>query len=246
MKDSAKGVKITSTYLRYGIVPVRGLANAPEGGKSMRVAVLFDDAKIAQELTYDPVNRRFFGARGWYKARGASVGDFVFVETVKAGELYRLRILPALASFSEAASESESLDSVKRSKKKGRVDAITGEPINYRGLVYAPINEMGVVLLFGMLYNELGMIVESVQTSFPDAVVRRFNGRGWVKESVEFEYESANFRAHGHPPEECDMIVCWRHNWRGCPTDVEVCELSRFVRELPADAIDKINEKAAR
>lgn len=58
---------------------------------------------------------------------------------------------------------------------------------------------------------------------------------------MEFEYLSANFRTHGHLPEECDIIICWRHNWDDCPRDLEVCELFRFIGELPADAVDKIN-----
>jgi len=33
---------------------------------------------------------------------------------------------------------------------------------------------------------------------------------------------------HMHPVAECDLIVCWRHNWEGCP--VEVLELGRVVR----------------
>ena len=36
---------------------------------------------------------------------------------------------------------------------------ILGEKINFRGLVHAPVNELGVVYLFGMISEELGFEV---------------------------------------------------------------------------------------
>jgi hypothetical protein len=43
-----------------------------------------------------------------------------------------------------------------------------GDPIDFRGLRHAPVNEDGVVLLFGMVARELGYLVEAVQAGFPD------------------------------------------------------------------------------
>lgn len=43
-----------------------------------------------------------------------------------------------------------------------------GEPIDFRGLRHAPINEQGVVYLFGMVSRELGFSVEALQQGFPD------------------------------------------------------------------------------
>jgi hypothetical protein len=43
-----------------------------------------------------------------------------------------------------------------------------GEPLDFRGLRYAPINEQGVVYLFGMVSRELGFLIESVRTDYPD------------------------------------------------------------------------------
>ncbi|HET8925688.1 MAG TPA: hypothetical protein VFN26_22080, partial [Candidatus Acidoferrum sp.] len=42
-----------------------------------------------------------------------------------------------------------------------------GHPIDFRGLRHEPVNEQGVVLLFGMVAKELGYIVEAVQSGFP-------------------------------------------------------------------------------
>ncbi|HKV95245.1 MAG TPA: hypothetical protein VJW20_22055 [Candidatus Angelobacter sp.] len=43
---------------------------------------------------------------------------------------------------------------------------------------------------------------------------------------MSFEYESKNFVLHGHDPKKC-VIVCWRHNWKECPAEIEVIELCR-------------------
>jgi len=48
-----------------------------------------------------------------------------------------------------------------------------GEPIEFRGLRYAPLNEQGVVYLFGMLSKQLGFIIEVVRNDFPDCEGKR-------------------------------------------------------------------------
>lgn len=37
---------------------------------------------------------------------------------------------------------------------------------------------------------------------------------------IEFEYRSRNFREHRHDPADCDLIVCWEHDWPGAPVEV--------------------------
>jgi hypothetical protein len=49
---------------------------------------------------------------------------------------------------------------------------------------------------------------------------------------IQFEYESRNFRDHGHPALGCDVVVCWRHNWPDCPPAIEVVELASVVKTL--------------
>jgi hypothetical protein len=95
----------------------------------------------------------------------------------------------------------------------------------------APMNELGVVFLFGMVAAELGFQVESLQGKFPDCEAKREVVKGkWQRSRIEFEYESKNFHLHGHDPKGCDVIVCWRHNWKDCPEELEVIELCRVVR----------------
>jgi hypothetical protein len=108
--------------------------------------------------------------------------------------------------------------------------AVMGEPFDRSPMTNAPVNELGVMVLFGMVAAGLGLQVESVQGKFPDCMAKRQVAPGkWQHLRIEFEYESKNFRLHGHDPKGCDMIVCWRHNWKECPAEIEVVELSRLV-----------------
>jgi hypothetical protein len=104
-----------------------------------------------------------------------------------------------------------------------------GEFINFRSLQHAPINEQGVVFLFGMVAHDLGFVIERVQTGYPDCEAKRRvkGGRGYERVRIEFEFRSSNFN---HQPEGCDLIVCWEHNWSECP--IEVLELRSAIRSL--------------
>lgn len=108
-----------------------------------------------------------------------------------------------------------------------------GNPIDFRGLRHEPVNEDGVVFLFGMVAKELGYMVEAVQAGFPDCEAKRQIDAGkWQRVRIEFEFESRNFRDHGHPYDGCDIIVCWRHNWLDCPPHLEIVELVSVIKFL--------------
>jgi hypothetical protein len=101
--------------------------------------------------------------------------------------------------------------------------------------MHEPVNEQGVVFLFGMVARELGYIVEAVQGGFPDcAAKRKISYRQWQPVEIEFEYESKNFVDHAHDPKKCDVIVCWIHDWADCPEELEVLELSEEIKTLKA------------
>ena len=115
---------------------------------------------------------------------------------------------------------------------------IFGNPSPFRWLRHEPMNEQGVVFLFGMLAKELGYLVENVQKGFPDCEALRPVAPGrWQRVSIEFEYESKNFREHGHPANGCDVIVCWRRNWDECPRHLEVVELARVLKSLAGEQV---------
>ncbi len=126
----------------------------------------------------------------------------------------------------------------------------SGPPLAFRAMAAAPVNEMGVVLLFGMVAGELGYAVEAIGTAFPDCAAKRLVadgptrsgkadevGRGadarWEPVRIEFEYRSRSFLYHAHDADDCDVIVCWQHDWPDCP--LEVLELSAVVAALQGE-----------
>src|SRR5574341_2004066 len=95
------------------------------------------------------------------------------------------------------------------------------------------MNEQGVVFLFGMVAKELGYMVEVVQAGFPDCEAKRQVGPNkWQPVRIEFEFQSKDFREHGHREDGCDVIVCWHHNWSECPAHLEVVELKSVIKSL--------------
>ena len=106
-----------------------------------------------------------------------------------------------------------------------------GVVINFRGLTYAPVNEQGVVFLFSKINDDLGIKIESIQEAFPDASgIDYRSGRDvGLRKRIEFEFLSSNY---DHPPDGCDIIVCWVHDWKDCPDTIEVIELKSELSKL--------------
>jgi len=112
-----------------------------------------------------------------------------------------------------------------------------GEPIepNFRGMAYAPINEQGVVYLFGMVSRDLKFRVEAVRAPYPDCIAKEQiceKPERWRAVRIEFEYLSSNFK---HRPEGADLIVCWEDDLaaRGKKPPLRVIELKSAIRYLP-------------
>lgn len=102
---------------------------------------------------------------------------------------------------------------------------VVGERIDLPILNYAPLNEMGVILLFGYYLKDLGFShLEEIRAGFPDAIgMQKIDDKRYRRVRIEFEFHSRSFQLHNHPLEGCDIIVCWEHDWKDCP--IEVIEL---------------------
>jgi len=109
---------------------------------------------------------------------------------------------------------------------------VYGRPLLCAELAHEPLTELGVVFVFGILARRLGFVVHRIQPDFPDCEAVREVARGqWQRVRIEFEYESRNFLRHRHGKNQCDLIICWRHNWPECPAHLEVLELSKALPE---------------
>lgn len=162
--------------------------------------------------------------------RGLQPGDTVVIKNRSDGNLEIQLVQQALevttlvqASFVEPFISYPTSIPNRRQKP-----VLLGEPLNFRGLQHAPINEQGVVFLFGMVCKELGYLIEAVHTGFPDCEGKRqVDNHRWQRVRIEFEFKSSSFLRHGHNPDLCDLIVCWEHDWRECP--LEVLELKKAI-----------------
>ena len=116
-----------------------------------------------------------------------------------------------------------------------------GPKIDYPGLTYAPINEQGVVLLFGMMSDDLGFSIEAIRQGFPDALVvdYRANPNRGVKKSIEFEFASSHFARQKHPVKGAQIIVCWEHDWKNAPKEIEVLELKSLIQKLKREETEQ-------
>jgi len=182
-------------------------------------ALLVDDDRDV-ELTYNPKYRRIHGLAGFYRKHNAQIGDLVETEVLEPLKKYRFR-------FKKKTTEVKPPLSI---KKLPETAPLVGPPINFRGLIYAPINENGVIFLFSKVAEDLGITIEGIQVKFPDAFGKRYERNKGYPITIEFEYKSSDYERHGHPKEGCDLIVCWEHDWKECP--IQVIELKSLIKGL--------------
>ncbi|HEY7402541.1 MAG TPA: hypothetical protein VIB39_03395 [Candidatus Angelobacter sp.] len=109
-----------------------------------------------------------------------------------------------------------------RKKSKIMPDRPTyGRPMVEGPLANEPDNEQAVVFLFGAMARELGFVAVKVRMGYPDCEAwREVAPEVWQKVNIEIEHESRNFVKHLHDVKKCDLIVCWKHNWKECPLEV--------------------------
>ncbi|MEK6564181.1 MAG: hypothetical protein AABZ65_04035 [Candidatus Omnitrophota bacterium] len=107
-----------------------------------------------------------------------------------------------------------------------------GETINFRGLIFAPINEQGVVFLFSKVSKDLGIELEEIKQGFPDAIGRVKTPKGFAKRTIEFEFRSSNY---DHLPLKSNILVCWEHDWNQCPEDIQIIELKEVIKGLKTE-----------
>jgi len=128
---------------------------------------------------------------------------------------------------------------------------IVGQLINFRGLVYAPVEENGVIFLFAKLNKDLDLNIETIRKGFPDCIAKRYIGKNrWEEVFIEFEYKSSDFVKHGHLKQlkngiKCDIIVCWEHDWKDCPVDIEIIELREEYKKYEHEEVLLENPKAS-
>jgi len=203
-------------------------------------------------LTPNPLNRTIYlgKIKSEYKYSSQSLGDLyhsykhrrkivwekevsrdLFSQDMKnsIGSTLTVFNIDKYAGEIEAVLSGKSTGTVAKSRikfpTKAKEEVAIGEPIDFEGLTNAPMEENGVIFLFGKLHDRMGIRIKAIRKGFPDAV-----GEVWIKDrlyprTIEFEFRSSDFKRHGHNPDKCDIIVCWEHDWRDCPENLFIIEL---------------------
>jgi len=87
--------------------------------------------------------------------------------------------------------------------------------------MFEPTNEAETIELYKLVQEQLGWRIVHLQTPFPDAIIENASGQQLV---AEFEYTAKNFKAHGHDPAGCDLVICWTNGWADAPVPVWALE----------------------
>ncbi|RKX19619.1 MAG: hypothetical protein DRP26_03140 [Candidatus Zixiibacteriota bacterium] len=111
--------------------------------------------------------------------------------------------------------------------------SIVGELIGKRGIVYAPVNQSGVLLIFSRLLDEFEMLVEETADDCSYLIARRRVDSGrqgvvhWEKIKILLVYRSSELKDNDDI--EGDLLICWHHDWPDCP--LEAFQLKSLFKE---------------
>jgi len=121
---------------------------------------------------------------------------------------------------------------LKRNKKGQFLKGVSGNPkgrpnrTQELGVAYFearlaqvdPTTEVEVRERFRILNEVFGLFeVLHSQEHVPDFILRTNSGKVI---GAECEIVSKHFRSHRHDPKKCDLIICWRHNWKESPLPI--------------------------
>jgi hypothetical protein len=171
-------------------------------------------------------------------------GEFILNSEMEQPEVEEVQKVPEIQASAPApqpapaAAQAESprikfIPKTIKPQKAPQKTRIMGEKILFRGLKYAPMNREGVIYLFGMIAIEMGFLVKGIANEYPQADARRcidIQNQRWEGIRIEFEYKSSDFKDQDHNEDDCDMIICWHHDWDGCP--LEILELKTIIKNL--------------
>jgi hypothetical protein len=115
--------------------------------------------------------------------------------------------------------------------------SFVGDPIQWSGLVYSPLNNAGLLFALGTVAGSLGLLFEEFSDDFKTAVCRRNTPSGWERLKVEFVYRSSEY----FPDDEIDLLICWIDDNAGYigPTRLVLSEYAvsggngKMLKELP-------------
>lgn len=84
--------------------------------------------------------------------------------------------------------------------------SLVGDPVIWPGLVYAPLNNAGLIFALGAVIRSTGLILEEFSEDSTAAVCRRQTEVGWERIIVAFALRSSSFAGNS---DGADLLICW-------------------------------------
>jgi hypothetical protein len=84
--------------------------------------------------------------------------------------------------------------------------SFVGDPVQWPGLVYSPLNGAGLIFALGAIAGSTGLLFEEFQEDCQIAICRRKTEAGWEKLRVAFAIHSSEYLDNS---DDIDLLICW-------------------------------------
>ncbi len=84
--------------------------------------------------------------------------------------------------------------------------SFVGDPVQWPGLVYSPLNNSGLIFALGAVAGSVGLLFEEFAADSNTAICRRKTDAGWERLRVAFAILSS---AYVRRQDGVDLLICW-------------------------------------
>jgi hypothetical protein len=84
--------------------------------------------------------------------------------------------------------------------------SLVGDPIQWPGLVYSPLNPPGLIFALGAIAGSIGLLFEEFSDDGATAICRRKTAYGRERIRVAFAVYSSSYVESG---DGADLLICW-------------------------------------
>jgi hypothetical protein len=84
--------------------------------------------------------------------------------------------------------------------------SFVGDPVQWPGLVYSPLNSAGLLFALGAVAGSAGLLFEEFQDDCQTAICRRKTETGWERLKVAFAVNSSSYYDSS---DDIDLLICW-------------------------------------
>jgi hypothetical protein len=90
--------------------------------------------------------------------------------------------------------------------------SFVGDPVQWPGLIYSPLNIEGLLFALGAVASSVGLLFEEFHNDTRTAVCRRKTGEGWERLKVAFAVRSSTYFSTSA---DVDLLICWQDDASG-------------------------------